>query len=666
MSAITATNSNAILSCAPATNLNADLSFIPALFSDRRRVHVVMKYVVITGGVVSGLGKGITSSSIGVLLQAANLAVTSIKIDPYLNSDAGTMSPYEHGEVFVLDDGGEVDLDLGNYERFLDIRLTAEHNLTTGKAYSHVINRERKGEYLGRTVQVVPHITDAIQEWIHRAAHIQVDSSGRAPDVCMIELGGTVGDIESMVFLEALRQYRYKVGSDNMCHIHVSLVPVVGAVGEPKSKPTQHGVRELRAVGLSPDIIVCRSANKLDRSIISKISSFCMVPHTHVVSVHDVSNIYKVPLLLCDQNVPALVLNCLRLNRMPPEDLPAWRTISTKFDDKSLPLVRIGIVGKYTGLSDSYLSVTKSLDHAGIANDVQVQVVFIDSAHLEDAVRIKKASVYDEAWTALRSLNGILIPGAFGYRGVEGKLLAVRHAREHRIPFLGICLGMQAAVIEYSRNVLGLENATSAEFVELESDSVASAERVVVFMPEISTTHMGGTMRLGARQTHLVSGTLAHQLYSYQSVISERHRHRYEVNPDFVDRLSAGGLIFSGVDDKRIRQECIELPSSVHPFFFGVQYHPEMKSRLLKPSPPFYGFVKAAAGKFVWKSQANQSRSTSNHVSPATQPLTADTPNPITRTSNVQNAVTADSNVHINGRANGVETNHDKQSERER
>ena len=561
-----------------------------------------MKYVVVTGGVVSGLGKGITSSSVGVLLQGCGLRVTSIKIDPYLNTDAGTMSPYEHGEVFVLADGGEADLDLGNYERFLDCHLTKDHNITTGKVYAQVINRERKGDYLGKTVQVVPHITDAIQDWIHRVAHLPAEKGSEArPDVCMIELGGTVGDIESMVFLEALRQYRYRVGGDNFALIHVSLVPVVGAVGEPKSKPTQHGVRELRAAGLQPDLIICRSTQPLDRNVISKISQFCMVSPSHVISVHDVSNIYKVPLLLHEQRVASLVLDCLHLHLMPPDDshLARWRGLAED-GDASQQSIRIGIVGKYTGLADSYLSVTKALDHAGMSCHVHVEVVWIDSGELEESRKASKADKYEAAWEKLLSLQGILIPGGFGDRGVEGKVAAIRLAREKGIPFLGICLGMQVAVMEFARHVCGIAEATSAEF------DPEGADPVIVYMPEIDREHLGGTMRLGSRTTQLAPHTLASQLYSHVPSISERHRHRYEVNPDYTQRLSEAGLVFSGKDETGQRMECIELSpaSHPHPFFFGCQYHPEFQSRPFRPSPPFLGFVRASAGKWVRKEKA--------------------------------------------------------------
>lgn len=539
------------------------------------------------------MGKGITSSSIGVLLRECDLNVTHIKIDPYLNIDAGVLSPYEHGEVFVLDDGGEVDLDLGNYERFSQVRLTRDHNLTTGKVYQQTIQKERKGDFLGKTVQLVPHVTDAIQQWIERVAQIPVSQVGSSsPDVCVIELGGTVGDIESMVFLEALRQFRYRVGSDNFCHVHVSLVPTVGAGdGEQKSKPTQHGVRELRAAGLQPDIIICRSAKPLNRATTAKISMFCMVPATHVLSIHDVSNLYKVPLLMLEQRVASLILNCLKINCMPPQDLPVWQRLSDKVENPR-DTVTIGIVGKYTGLTDSYLSVTKALFHAAIHCNLKLKIEWIDSSRLEDEHAVKASDEHKAAWSALKSVDGILVPGGFGDRGISGKIAAAKYARTNEIPYLGICLGMQVAVIEYARNVLKLEGANSSEF------HPETGHPVIVFMPEISTTHMGATMRLGSRATDVKSGTLAWQLYGEQT-IQARHRHRYEVNPDFVERFEEAGLHFSGKDaDKGVRMEIIELDSDVHRFFFGAQYHPEYTSSPFKPSPPFRGFVKAAGKQF--------------------------------------------------------------------
>jgi len=549
-----------------------------------------MKYVVVSGGVVSGLGKGITSSSLGAILKACGLKITHIKIDPYINIDAGVLSPYEHGEVFVLDDGGEADLDLGNYERFGELRLTRDHNITTGKVYQQVIARERKGDYLGKTVQVVPHITDAIQNWIERVATIPVDDSKATPDVCIIELGGTVGDIESMVFLEALRQFRYRVGNDNFCQLHVSLVPDVGS--EQKSKPTQHSIRELRAAGLTADIMICRSERPMDRGTIAKLSMFCMVPSTHVVSVHDVSNLYKVPMLLLEQRVPAMVLNCLRINRMPPANLPRWQRLSDRVENPKNK-VTIGLVGKYTGLADSYLSVTKALNHASIAANLKLEIVWIESTDLEILMKTTDQACHDKAWAKLKGCDGVIIPGGFGDRGVEGKILAVNYVRTNNVPFLGICLGMQVAVIEYARNVLGGDhkNANSAEFVPNATDPT------IVFMPEISTTHMGGTMRLGSRPTTVADGTIAKYLYESNKV-DARHRHRYEVNPDIVEKISAAGMTFSGKDaDRGVRMEIIELDVSKHRFFFGCQFHPEYTSSPHAPSPPFRGLIETAGGQ---------------------------------------------------------------------
>jgi len=507
--------------------------------------------------------------------------VTSIKIDPYLNTDAGTMSPYEHGEVFVLNDGGEVDLDLGNYERFLGVTLSGDHNITTGKIYSKVIEKERRGDYLGKTVQVVPHITEEIQNWIANVAKMPVTPSedgkegkGPVPEVCMIELGGTVGDIESSVFLEALRQFRYKVGSSNFCHIHVSLVPVVGAVGEPKTKPTQHGIKELRAAGLSPDLVVCRSSKPLTKLIIDKISLFCMVPTSHIISVHDVSNIYRVPLLL--YSVTSKVLASLGLNNEPKE-LTKWKRIAEVFDSAEHE-VRIGIVGKYTGLADSYLSVIKGLQHAGIDCGVKVKILWLESGDLEEKG--------NKAWETLKTVHGILVPGGFGDRGIPGKVLAINFARLNDIPFFGICLGMQMAVIEIARNVLNLEDANSTEFDQ------ETTNPVVIPMPELSTSHMGGTMRLGARITHIQKDSLAYKIYQ-QEEISERHRHRYEVNPKYIQALEEkGGLRFSGKDDTKNRMEITELPS--HRFFIGCQYHPEFQSIPERPSPIFCAFMRAS------------------------------------------------------------------------
>ena len=551
-----------------------------------------MKFVLVSGGVVSGLGKGITASSIGLLLKQSGLRITCVKIDPYLNIDAGTMSPYEHGECFVLDDGGEVDLDLGNYERFLDVTLTSDHNMTTGKMYQTVLAKERKGDYLGKTVQIVPHVTDAIQHWIEKTAAIPVDKSGDKPDVCMIELGGTVGDIESMVFLEALRQMQYRVGADNFCHVHVSLVPAVG--GEQKSKPIQHSVQTLRAVGLPPHIIVCRTFEPLSRSVVEKISLFCMVSPANVVSVHDVKNIYQVPLVMLEKRVPSLVLGALHLNRMPPENVGKWAVLA-KADEDYTQEVIIAIVGKYTGLSDSYLSVIRSLGHAAVAVDHRLKISWVESSFLEDEFKQSQPVKYEQAWTVVKTANGILVPGGFGSRGFLGMLAACRYARENKIPFFGICLGLQIAVIEHARNVVGWDDATSTEF-----DAQANRP-VIVFMPEVSKTEMGGTMRLGARESIIKPQTLASHIYNYQSSVMERHRHRYEVNSESITALAEAGLVFSATDDTGTRMEIIELPVEQHPFFFAVQFHPELKSRPTCASPPFLGFLQAATGKFKFQ-----------------------------------------------------------------
>ncbi|KAJ9673151.1 hypothetical protein PVL29_026431 [Vitis rotundifolia] len=438
-----------------------------------------MKYVLVTGGVVSGLGKGVTASSIGLLLKACGLRVTSIKIDPYLNTDAGTMSPFEHGEVFVLDDGGEVDLDLGNYERFLDIKLTRDNNITTGKIYQSVIDKERKGDYLGKTVQVVPHITDAIQEWIERVAIVPVDGKEGPADVCVIELGGTIGDIESMPFIEALGQFSYRVGPGNFCLIHVSLVPVLNVVGEQKTKPTQHSVRGLRGLGLTPNILACRSTKALDENVKAKLSQFCHVPAENIITLYDVPNIWHIPLLLRDQKAHEAILKRLDLIGVAREpDLKEW-TIRTEVCDMLHNPVRIAMVGKYTGLSDAYLSVLKALLHASVACRRKLIVEWIAADDLEDVTAKEAPDAHKAAWDLLKGADGILVPGGFGDRGVQGKILAAKHAREKDVPFLGICLGMQIAVIEFARSVLGLQDANSTEF------DPETKNPCVIFMPEV-------------------------------------------------------------------------------------------------------------------------------------------------------------------------------------
>ncbi|MED6132752.1 hypothetical protein PIB30_021724 [Stylosanthes scabra] len=546
-----------------------------------------MKYVLVTGGVVSGLGKGVTASSIGVLLKACGLRVTSIKIDPYLNTDAGTMSPFEHGEVFVLDDGGEVDLDLGNYERFLDIKLTRDNNITTGKIYQSVIEKERRGDYLGKTVQVVPHITDAIQEWIERVAKIPVDGKEEPADVCVIELGGTIGDIESMPFIEALGQFSYRVGPGNFCLIHVSLVPVLNVVGEQKTKPTQHSVRQLRGLGLTPNLLACRSTKILDDNVKAKLAQFCHVPMSNIVNLHDVLNIWHIPLLLKDQKAHEAILKALNLLGVAKEpNLKEWTT-RTKAYDKCHETVRIAMVGKYTGLSDAYLSVLKALLHAAVARNRKLVVDWVPAGDLEDVTSKEDPEAYKAAWTLLKGAHGVLVPGGFGDRGVQGKILAAKYARENNVPYLGICLGMQIAVIEYARSILGLHDATSTEF---DPDAKNPA---VIFMPEGSKTHMGGTMRLGSRRTFFeVADCKSAKLYGHVKYIDERHRHRYEVNPDMISQLENAGLSFVGKDETGKRMEIVELPS--HPYFIGVQFHPEFKSRPGKPSPVFSGLIAAA------------------------------------------------------------------------
>ena len=551
-----------------------------------------MKYVVVTGGVLSGLGKGITASSIGVLLKSAGLSVTSVKIDPYLNCDAGTMSPFEHGEVYVLDDGGEVDLDLGNYERFLDIALTRDNNITTGKVYQAVIERERKGDYLGKTVQVIPHITNEIQEWIERVANKSSDGSSKTPDACVIELGGTVGDIESAPFIEALRQFQFRVGKENICFVHVSLVPVMGPVGEQKTKPTQHTVKELRGLGIIPDILVCRSENPLDYETREKLAAFCHVSPEAVVSAHDVSNIYRIPILLDEQGVSEVLSKEIGFDL--PDSRPLledWIKMAETVDNLD-EVVKIAMVGKYTGLSDSYLSVIKALQHSSFEVNRKLQINWIEAENLDEKVKQDDAEKYNDAWRLLKESDGILVPGGFGIRGIEGKIKAAEYARLNKIPYLGVCLGLQIATIEFCRNVLGMEKANSTEFDE------NTPHPAVVFMPEISKTHMGGTMRLGTKPTpFLVEDCKMKRLYGNKPHVDERHRHRYEVNPELITMIEEAGLIYVGKDETGQRCEIMELEN--HPFYVGTQYHPEFKSRPGRPSPPFLGLLKASIGEEI-------------------------------------------------------------------
>ncbi len=558
-----------------------------------------MKYVCVSGGVISGIGKGVLASSTGMLMKTYGLRVTSIKIDPYLNIDAGTMSPLEHGECYVLDDGGEVDLDLGNYERYLGISLNRQNNITTGKIYSTVIKRERKGDYLGKTVQVVPHITDTIQNWIEKVAKIPVDNSGIEPDVCIIELGGTVGDIESAPFVEALRQFQFRVGRENFALIHVSLVPVVS--GEQKTKPTQAAIKELRSLGLYPDMIACRCKQKLVKKTIDKIAMFCHVGPEQVLAVHNVSSTYHVPLLLKQEKELDFLAERLHLSELNISDemkskgeklLEDWTRLTTQ-EDRSFKKVTIAIVGKYTNLHDSYLSVIKSLEHSAMRCSRKLEIVWVESTDLEPECEIKNKANFHKAWQAVCTADGILVPGGFGHRGTEGMIAATKWARENKVPFLGVCLGLQIAVIEFARNVLGKASATSQEFDE----NSAEADRAVVYMPEISKETMGGTMRLGSRKTVFQPGSedsVIRKLYGDAEVIDERHRHRYEVNPAMSEELEEKGLKFVGRDETGERMEIFELQD--HPFFVGTQFHPEYLSKVLDPSRPFLGLVSAAAG----------------------------------------------------------------------
>ncbi|KAJ2627473.1 CTP synthase ura7, partial [Coemansia sp. RSA 1694] len=496
-----------------------------------------------------------------------------------------------------------VDLDLGNYERYLNVTLTRDNNITTGKIYREVIDKERRGDYLGKTVQVVPHITNAIQDWVERVGSMPTSESGRIPDVCIVELGGTVGDIESAPFIEAMRQFQFRVGHDNFCLIHVSLVPVVGAVGEQKTKPTQASVRDLRGLGLSPDILACRSAIPFAEGIREKLSMFCQVSPKQVFSVHDCESLYHVPILLQQQGIIDVLNERLKLKdltissemRAEGDSLWAqWREFARR-RARDLDEVTIAIVGKYTYLTDSYISVVKALEHAALNINRKVKLSWVEASDLEESSKHKDPLKYHEAWQQMCAADGILVPGGFGERGVEGKVLAAKWAREHNIPYLGICLGLQVAVIEFARNICGMANAHSTEFRE------NCDEPVVVFMPEIDRTTMGGTMRLGSRPTKFQDSEFARsskikKLYAGADEVHERHRHRYEVNPEKVKELEAKGLHFVGRDaETGERMEILELAN--HPYYVAAQYHPEYLTRPLNPSPPFLGLLLAASGQ---------------------------------------------------------------------
>jgi len=528
------------------------------------------KFIFVTGGVASGLGKGITTASLGRLFKSRGLRVALQKLDPYVNVDPGTMNPFEHGEVFVLDDGAETDLDLGHYERFTDENLHRGSNLTTGAVYSAVIQKERRGDYLGKTVQVIPHITDEIKERIRSYA------TAENADLLIVEVGGTVGDIESLPFLEAIRQLRNEVGRDRCAFVHVSLMPLIGPTGELKTKPTQHSVKELRSLGLQPDVIVCRSDRPIGRHLKEKISLLCDVPMSGVISAPDADSIYRVPLLLHKEGLDREVAGHLRIEAEP--DLSEWNALVERIDAATEP-VSIAIVGKYVNLRDAYLSVIEALRHGGFHHGARVEITWVSSDELAGT---------DPA-VALADIDGIVVPGGFGWRGIEGKLEAIRYARENGVPYLGLCLGLQCAVVEYARNVCGLEGANSSEF------DPGTTHPVIDLLPEQkNVTDLGGSMRLGAQPCHVVPGTRAAAAYR-EHVVYERHRHRYEVNPAYHEVLTRAGLVFSGLSPDGRLVEIIELPD--HPFFMAGQFHPELRSRPTRPHPLFREFVGAAQAR---------------------------------------------------------------------
>ncbi|MEW8956101.1 CTP synthase [Clostridium sp.] len=530
-------------------------------------MHMNTKYVFVTGGVVSSLGKGITAASLGRLLKNRGLKVSIQKFDPYINVDPGTMSPYQHGEVFVTDDGAETDLDLGHYERFIDENLSRNSNVTTGKIYWNVISKERKGEYLGGTVQVIPHITNEIKERVYRVA------KEREVDVVITEIGGTVGDIESLPFLEAIRQVQYEVGKENVCFIHVTLVPFLGKAGELKTKPTQHSVKELRSIGIQPDIIVCRSERPLSQEVKNKIGLFCNIDGKHVIQNLDAENLYEIPLMLHKEELDKLVCDKLNLS-CEDIDNSLWEAMINKI--KSINhIIRVALVGKYVELHDAYISVVEALNHGGYANDTNIEIEWINAEEISSR----------NSKSLLKDVDGILVPGGFGDRGVEGKIETIRYARENKIPFLGICLGMQCAVIEFARNVLGYENANSSE---IDPDTKYP---VIDLMPEQKDIEdMGGTMRLGVYPCKLLKDTNSYNTYD-EEVIYERHRHRYEFNNEYKKQLTEGGLSITGTSPDGRLVEIVEIKD--HPWFTAAQFHPELKSRPNRPHPLFNGFIKA-------------------------------------------------------------------------
>ncbi|MHC1599995.1 MAG: glutamine hydrolyzing CTP synthase [Candidatus Methanospirareceae archaeon] len=526
-----------------------------------------MKYIVVTGGVMSGLGKGITMASIGRILKNRGYGIVPLKIDPYINIDAGTMNPFQHGEVYVLGDGTEVDLDLGHYERFMDVELGREHNITTGVIYSAVIERERKGEYLGQTVQIIPHVTNEIKARIRSIA----EKSGA--DVCLVEIGGTVGDIESMPFLEAVRQMQGEEDENDFLFVHVTLVPFT-LLREPKTKPTQHSVKALRELGLQPDIIVCRCERALKEDVKAKIAMFCNVKKEAVISAPDASDIYEVPLLLEQEGIAEYTMRKLQLTQLT-EDHEWAQMVERRRKSSEGKKITVALVGKYAELEDSYLSIKEAIKHAATELRCNVATKWIEAEDLEGVSGLD---------SFFEGVQGILVPGGFGVRGVEGKINAIEYAREHKIPFLGLCFGFQLAVIEAARNIAGLKDAHSSELCETPHPVIDLLEE------QQGVEEKGGTMRLGDYEVFLRKDTLAEQIYGKNKIV-ERHRHRYEVNPAYIEQIESEGVIFSGTDRSGVRMEIVEMED--HPFFFATQFHPEFKSRPNKPSPPFKAFVEA-------------------------------------------------------------------------
>ena len=539
------------------------------------------KFVFVTGGVVSSLGKGIASASLAALLESRGLKVTLIKLDPYLNVDPGTMSPFQHGEVFVTDDGAETDLDLGHYERFIETRMRKANNFTTGQIYKSVLEKERRGDYLGKTVQVIPHVTNEIQDFVKRGAGFETPE---AVDVAIVEIGGTVGDIESLPFLEAVRQMSLRLGANNTAFVHLSYVPWIAAAGELKTKPTQHTAKQLREIGIQADVLLCRADRPIPKEEREKISLFSNVPEWGVISMWDVDTIYKVPRMLHEQGLDGLICDKLRLST-PPANLKRWDDLVFETAHPKNE-VSIAMVGKYVELSDSYKSLNEALRHAGMKNHAKVVIQYVDSETLtpENVARLAK-------------FDGILVPGGFGVRGVEGKICAARYARENKVPYLGICLGMQVATIEFARHVTGLKDANSTEFDPNTPHPVIALiaewkDQDGTIKTRDAQSDMGGTMRLGAQSSDVATGTLAHKIYG--DVVTERHRHRYEANVNYLDALRESGLVISALTQREQLTEIVELPQNVHPWFVGVQFHPEFKSTPWAGHPLFNAYIRAA------------------------------------------------------------------------